>query len=407
MKADMPLRDIPPHREGWTHADWAVSNSGRSHRSRHGNGALNQDASSASILVVDDDPRSLTAVEALLADTGPKLVLAASGEEALRRVEETDFAVILLDVKMQGVDGFTAAKRIRARDRSRYTPIIFVTAGYEDVSAMFKGYEAGAVDFIVKPVVPAVLKSKIAVFVELYQMNDALKREIAERKKVEAYLRTSKQNLRALAARQQSIREDESIRIAREIHDELGQSLTALKMTLTWIVSRLPPDRSAFNGKIDLMFKLIDGTIQTVRKISAGLRPEVLDQLGLVAACSWLARDFQVRTGIRCGIVLPDASVNIDKERAIAVFRVFQELLTNVARHANADKVDVLMEVRDQLLTLEVKDNGKGIAGGKIDSASSLGFLGMRERVLPFGGTVEVVETSDKGTWVRVSIPLK
>jgi DNA-binding response OmpR family regulator len=207
-------------------------------------------------------------------------VLAASGEEALRHVLDKDFAVILLDAKMQGVDGFTTAKMIRARERSRHTPIIFLTACLRGPGVDVQGYEAGAVDYIVKPVIPNVLKSKIAVFVGLYQMTDALKREIAERKKVAVYLRTSKQNLRALAARQQSIREEESIRIAREIHDELGQSLTALKMTLTWIVARLPADQKAFTGKIDLMFKMIDGTIQTVRKISAGLRPEVLDQLG-------------------------------------------------------------------------------------------------------------------------------
>ena len=137
-------------------------------------------SSVASILIVDDDRRNLMALQELLQDLGQNLVLADSGEEALRCVLKQEFAVILLDVRMPGVDGFETARLIRERQRSRHTPVIFVTAATEDVTSMFRGYEVGAVDYIVKPLVPEVLKSKVAVFIELYAKNAALVREIAE-----------------------------------------------------------------------------------------------------------------------------------------------------------------------------------------------------------------------------------
>ena len=363
-------------------------------------------SSQANLLIVDDDQKSLMALQELLKDLGTNLVLAESGEEALRHILKMDFAVILLDARMPGVDGFATAKLIRARERSRYTPIIFLTAAYEDLSSMFRGYEAGAVDYIVKPLIPDVLKSKISVFVELYNKNAVLSREIAERKRAEEYLRTSENNLHALAAHLQTLREEERIRIAREIHDELGQALTGLKMDLAWLAKRLPADKKPLAEKTNSMFALIDDTIQSVRRIAAGLRPEVLDQLGLMAACGWQARDYQLRTGIRCRISTPEEPIEIDPERSTAAFRIFQELLTNVSRHANATKVEVLLQVSEDTLILEVHDNGKGFARAEIDSPKSLGFLGMRERVLPFDGCIEFLDTVGSGTRVKVSIPL-
>src|SRR3954468_22684900 len=190
------------------------------------------DSVQASILIVDDDRASIVAMQEILANLGARLVAAGSGEEALRCVLEDDFAAILMDVKMPGIDGFTTARMIRERKRSRYTPIIFLTADSEDFSAEFRGYEAGAVDFISKPVVPEVLRSKLAVFVGLHDMNRMLSAELAERALTEQRLRTSEENLRALAAHLQSVREEERIHIAREIHDELGQALTGLKLDI-------------------------------------------------------------------------------------------------------------------------------------------------------------------------------
>ena len=360
----------------------------------------------AKILAVDDDQRNLLALQELLQAPGQALVLASSGEEALACVEREEFAVILLDARMPGMDGFTTARRIRERPGPRHTPIIFLTAAYEDLASIFRGYEVGAVDYIVKPLIPEVLRSKIAVFVDLYNKNVALQREIAERSVTEDRLRESEENLRALAAHLQSVREEEQIRIAREIHDELGQALTGLKMDLTWLAGGLRPDQQPLLDKTTAMFRLIDGTIRSVRRIASGLRPEVLDEIGLAAAISWQARDFQVRSGIRCNVELPSDGPSIDQARSTAVFRIFQEVLTNVARHAHATRVDVRMGMDSEAMWLQVQDNGRGISETKVSSSKSLGFLGMRERVLPFDGKIDIRGQRGKGTMVTIRIPL-
>ena len=361
--------------------------------------------SDASILIVDDEPRNLMALQELLRDMGHHLVTAKSGREALRQVLKQDFAAILLDARMPGMDGFETANLIRERERSRRTPIIFLTGAMEDSLSMFRGYEAGAVDYLVKPVTPEVLKSKIAIFVELYRNSAALAHEIAERKIIEEQLRESEENLRALATHLQSVREEERTRIAREIHDELGQALTGLKMDLTWLLARMTASQKPLVNKAKSMSRLIDDTIHSVRRIATGLRPEALDEIGLSAAIGWQAREFQKRTGIRCAVELPPEGTETDQERATAVFRIFQEVLTNVARHANATRVDIVLKVNPDTLWLEVQDNGNGIAESQVN-AKSLGLLGMRERALQFHGKVEIAGTRGKGTRVTVSIPV-
>jgi signal transduction histidine kinase len=361
----------------------------------------------ASILAVDDDAKSLMALQALLQDESLRVVTANSGDQALRCVLNEDFAVILMDVRMPGVDGFETARLIRERQRSRHTPIIFLTGAYEDEPSVDRGYEAGAVDYIVKPPRPEILKSKVSVFVDLYRKNAKLVREIIERKRIEESLKASKENLRALAAHLQTVREEEWIRIAREIHDELGQSLTGLKMDLMWIASRLLESQAALNDRAQSMSRLIDDSIESVRELTSRLRPQVLDQLGLTAAIDWQAEDFQRRSGIRCNVSMPrsaPASV-LDRERSTAAFRIFQELLTNVARHANATRINVGVQPFDDAFILTVEDNGKGIEKDAVNSPNSLGLTGIRERALPFGGAVEIAGEPGKGTRVKVTIP--
>lgn len=367
---------------------------------------MDSTTSQASILIVDDDPTSRVALRELLEGPGQAVVLADSGEEALRRVLKHDFAVILLDVRMPGMDGFETARLIRGRGRSRHTPIIFLTGAYEDVHSEFRGYEAGAVDYIVKPLVPKVLKSKISVFLELYRINADLRREIAVRRRAEEDLRSSEENLRSLAAHLQSVREEEWTRIAREIHDELGQALTGLKMDLAWVAKRLRADQKPLAEKTGSMSRLIDDTVQLIRQIASRLRPAILDERGLTAAISWQARDFRKRVGMRCEVSLAADVPEIDKERSLAAFRVFQELLTNVARHANATRTEVTLRVESGMLVLSVEDNGKGIDEAADSSPKSLGFMGMRERILPFGGRIEIAGLRDAGTRVTVFIPL-
>ena len=155
------------------------------------------------------------------------------------------------------------------------------------------------------------------------------------------------------------------------------------------------------------MGQLIDQTVQTVRKISTGLRPEVLDEMGLVAAIGWQAKEFQKRTGIRCRLSLPPEIGTLERELSTTMFRVFQEILTNVARHSRATRVDIELEVAADHVALDVADNGVGISDGDMSGRKSLGLLGMHERALLFGGDVKITGTPSHGTRVSVSIPLK
>lgn len=232
-----------------------------------------------------------------------------------------------------------------------------------------------------------------------------LVRDITEWKRDQQELTSSRERLRCLATRLQSIREEEQARIAREVHDVLGQALTGLKIDLRWLKARLSGRESLLRDRANAMLDVIDGTINTVRRIARELRPAVLDNLGLAAAIDWQAKEFQSRTGIecRCAINFDDEDLSI--ECSTAVFRIFQEALTNVARHAEATVVKVaLWEVTGNVV-LEVKDNGRGITESKKRESNSLGLLGMRERAYALAGDVEISGAHGQGTTVVVRIP--
>lgn len=210
--------------------------------------------------------------------------------------------------------------------------------------------------------------------------------------------------LRQLTAHLQTVREDERIRISREIHDELGQELTGLKMDLSWISKKVP---STVQPKIESMSSLVDHTIQTVRKISQELRPGVLDTLGLDAALEWQAQEFQKRTGIMCHYFSSLDGAVVDREVSTAVFRICQELLTNVARHAEARKVQIDLNWTNHQLILEVNDNGKGISSGQVVDSKAWGLIGMRERAHLMKGELEIEGHPGKGTTVKLVLPLE
>jgi PAS domain S-box-containing protein len=228
--------------------------------------------------------------------------------------------------------------------------------------------------------------------------------EIEDRKQSEKILYRSFEQLRALTARLQSVREEERARMAREIHDELGQALTAIKIELSSFVSDLSPEQKQPLRSESIM-KLIDETVQTVRRISTELRPGILDDLGLVAAVEWAAEEFEGRTGTKCHLNLPGADIELDPEHATALFRIFQETLTNVARHAKATEVSVRLAHENGDVSLEVRDNGQGISEDQRSAADSLGILGMLERALLLGGEFTINGVPGGGTIVRVRIP--
>src|SRR5437667_116058 len=229
--------------------------------------------------------------------------------------------------------------------------------------------------------------------------------DITERRGAQEQLHRHREQLRDLAARLEAAREAERTRIAREIHDELGQALTALKIDLTWLRRRLPQPAPELAGKVDGMEAILDGTAGAIQRIATELRPGVLDELGLQAAIQWQAREFETRTGIACRVEVGAAHSAVDATRATAAFRIFQEALTNVARHAGASSVLVRITLSAQALELSVQDNGRGISDGALSDSRSLGLLGIRERATNLGGTVTITAASGRGTLLTLSLP--
>lgn len=231
--------------------------------------------------------------------------------------------------------------------------------------------------------------------------------DITDRKKAEDDLKDSYEQLRNLSEHLQSIREEERTNIAREIHDELGQALTVLKIDISMIGNKLYPDHKPLVEKTASMMERIDDTIQVVKKICTELRPTVLDHFGLSAAIEWQAEDFQKRTGINCEVSFHPEDIVLDQDISIVIFRIFQEALTNIMRHADATEVKASLKAKDGMITLEVIDNGKGITEEEITNSSSFGLLGIRERVNFLGGNVTISGISNKGTAIKVNIPFK
>jgi len=235
--------------------------------------------------------------------------------------------------------------------------------------------------------------------------------DISPRKLAEEEARKSREQLRALAARLQAAREEERIRISREIHDRLGETLTSLKFSLNWMKTALEGAQTEDAKKqllerIAVMGEMADGTANHVRKLCTELRPSVLDDLGLVPAIEWQVSEFQARTNIRAEAKAEIRHLVASRDQATALFRICQEILTNVARHAHASKVRVLLKAGAGNLVLQVKDNGKGIRSEEIAGTKSLGLLGMQERAGVLGGNVEIRGQPGSGTTVTVTIPV-
>jgi signal transduction histidine kinase len=228
----------------------------------------------------------------------------------------------------------------------------------------------------------------------------------AERKNAEETLKRSNEDIRELNAHLQIVREEERTRIAREIHDELGQQLTGLKMHLALFTKKVKAGETAIEDDLRDINSLIDGTVGTVKRIAGELRPGILDDLGLMAAMEWQAREFEKRTGIQCDFSCTPGETLIRKEIATTVFRIYQESLTNVMRYAAASRVQSKLESSESEIKLTVKDNGKGFEMDQIVDKKTLGLLGMQERAYTFGGKLRIDSQIGKGTTIFLSLPL-
>jgi len=232
-------------------------------------------------------------------------------------------------------------------------------------------------------------------------------RDVSDRMQVEERLGRQGEELRALARHLESVRDDEHAAMVRVIHDELGQALTALRLDLSWLGRRLPARSVALRRKLDEMTALTDGTIEASRRLVADLRPPILDDLGLVPALEWYLETVEERTKVRARLDVAAEPLDVTGPAALTAYRIVQEALTNVARHAQAKHVTVRLGTRAGALLLEIADDGAGMGADRAYSPRSFGIIGMRERALAHGGALEVGPSPGGGTVVRATIPLE
>jgi len=349
------------------------------------------------ILMLEDDRADADLTQFALRKGGLHFSLARVETQAeyVHELEHRPPSLILSDYSLPGFNGQDALGI--ARKKCPGTPFIFVTGTMGEEVAI-DTLKSGATDYVLKTrlsrLIPAVNRA----------LREAQQR--AQHREAEEQLRQSHEQLRALSFYLQSVREEERTRIAREVHDELGQALTSCKLDVSWIGSRLPKEFKPLLDRTRALSEHLDSTIQMVRRISTELRPGVLDHLGLAAALEWQANEFQTRTGIRCDVRAMVHEHLLEPDLSTTFFRIFQEMLTNIIRHAGATQVTVDLKETGRRIILEVKDNGRGITREQITSPASMGLLGMRERAALLGGEIRIAPVGrGTGTQVIASIP--
>jgi signal transduction histidine kinase len=246
-------------------------------------------------------------------------------------------------------------------------------------------------------------------YTKLVTENAKLKKQLSKQKEIKEQLLLSKEKLAKLTSHLQSISEEERSSIAREIHDELGQSLTALKLESSWLLGHIGdwPEHEPFIGKLQLISDIIDSTTKRVKSLSTRIRPRILDDLGIAAAIEWKVKNFQEHTGIKCDIQIEPGEIDLNKDASTAMFRVFQEAFTNIIRHSNATAAKVKLMRKSNRAILKIQDDGIGITAEQIHARESLGILGMIERIRSLDGEVKIKGIQNRGTTIYISLPLK
>lgn len=352
------------------------------------------------ILFIEDDPGYARLIRETLKECGravfePTHVTKIAS--AIKQLKSETYDVILLDLNLPDSWGFETFETVRAASPS--TPVVVLT-GMTDEEIGIMAVQKGAQDYLGKGEVEGNLLARTIHF--------ALerKRMDTERSHAVEELEKSRQKFRNLSAHLQDLRESERKYIAAELHDELGGLFTAMKMELSLMTSNTSINQEKVRKAGKSLVKLADTGIETVRRISTELRPDILDHLGLISAIQWYMSEFQKRARIRCKCILSDEEIQMNKNRATATFRILQEAMTNVARHSEATRVTVEARKEDNMMTLKIEDNGKGIDEEKINDPLSFGLLGMQERTLYLGGEIRICRAPHKGTTVAATIPI-
>lgn len=482
------------------------------------------------LLIVDDKEYNLILLETILKKSNASLIKASSGQEALEKTRGIEIALAILDIMMPGMNGYELAMQLNLERLNDKIPVIFLTANFDDETEVFKGYNSGAVDYIIKPINIHILSSKVKVFLDLFnqkqrilndadllkksahelgQMNDALKKseekyrsyidnapdgifvvdengkclevndsaaaitgyskeellqmsvsdivlkessfhdqdyflksfntdktktdlcfrhkdqskrwwsvesvklvenrflcftqDITEKKRVDEELQSSLEQLHQLTQYIEKVREEERVSISRELHDDLGQALTAVRIDLGIIKQMISETEVIL--KINEVSKLVKNTIITVQRLTALLRPQIIDDLGLEAAIEWYTKEFAQRNKIDVFLSL-DPGLSISADASLTIFRIMQESLTNISRYARASRTDICLSKEGDTITFSISDDGIGITEDQIKSRKSFGIIGMKERVVSLGGTFKIYPRKEKGTEISINFPL-
>ena len=351
------------------------------------------------ILMVDDQPTRLLSYEAILRDLDENFIKATSAKEALAHLLKTDVALVLLDVSMPEMDGFELANLIRQHPRYQNTAIIFISGVHLTDLDRIQGYQRGAVDYVSVPVVPELLRAKVSIFVELY-------RKTRELEMVNNELRSAEENLRRLAGRLMHVQDAERRRVARDLHDGLGQYLVGIKMGIDMISHRVEKDPSLHDQVLEISDLLNRAIIET-RTISHLLHPPLLDEIGLESAFSVYALGFAKRSGLNVDVNVTKDLGRLDRDTETALFRVMQECLLNVHRHSQSTTASVSLTRQAGEIRLQIRDQGKGMltvddGGG---TSFGVGLFGIRERIRQLKGKLEIVSQEGQGTTIIARVP--
>lgn len=372
------------------------------------------------ILLVDDAPVSLAMTENMLRSKGLRLAIAQSGREALEYVAFNPPDLILLDVLLPDINGFEVCRRLK-RGEYATIPIMFMTSLSQTADKLC-GFQAGAVDYVTKPLqaeevlarinthlmlahVQAQLKSQNAMLAaENFERQQAQLELLRYRDSLECQVSQRTAEVRQLATHQESVREEERKHIARELHDELGQALSALRLQTGMLRVRFGASTPELNDALSQITGLIDRTINTVRNVSSSLRPPMLD-LGLGPALEWLAAEFRQHNPSACQLTLAIDEVVLSEALANTVFRIVQESLTNIRRHAQASHASITLQASASQCCLEIRDDGCGFEVAH-SRPHSYGLLGIRERVLSQQGQLTISSQLGGPSRIIVYLPL-
>jgi len=349
------------------------------------------------LLLLEDDPADAALIKKMLERSGLQFdsLLASDEKEFLEALNENSFDAVLADNALPQYSSMEALRIIKKKNP--FTAFILVTGTVSEEFAV-NIIQQGADDYILKTNLTR-LPSAISTTV----LNKKMQKEKLH---AENEMQEMNEQLRNLAAHLQNVREEEQTRISREIHDELGQMLTAIKMDVTSADKKLKTAPEIASATLVRVLEMVDTTVKTIRRIASELRPSILDDLGLIEALEWQCSEFEKRNQIICSFTCSDSILTIHREIAIGLYRIFQEALTNIARHSGATHVTATLQIEPQQLVMTIADDGKGFDPDAVKAKKSLGLVGIKERALMMKGKLFTETAPGKGTTIRIIVPL-